>query len=73
MKTGTGNTMTKGNRTNHPSRRGVRLNPSKGGRTDRLEVRITPESKAALMELAKAAGVSAADLIEQWITEAGER
>jgi len=59
----------RGNRTNHPTRKGWKLTPSKGGRSDRLNIRITPRAKAALSEMAERQGKSTADLIETWIIE----
>jgi hypothetical protein len=44
--------------------------PHKGGRTASLHIRIRPEVLAKLKQIAKARGVSQADVIEKWIEEA---
>jgi predicted HicB family RNase H-like nuclease len=47
-----------------------KITPHKGGRTASLKVRIKPEVLAKLKQIAKARGVSQADVIEKWIEEA---
>lgn len=58
--------MPKGNRTNHPSRAGIKLKPSKHGRTERLHgIRITPEALARLNKIIEKSGKTRGD----WIIE----
>jgi len=48
-----------------------KVTPHKGGRDARLEIRINATLKARLQAIARAEGVSMADLIELWITQKG--
>ncbi len=39
----------------------------KGGRTARVDCRMTPKVKARFLEIAATRGVTPADLVEQWV------
>lgn len=45
------------------------ITPHKGGRTERLYVRLTPEHKIKLEIIANKKGVSHADVISDWIDQ----
>ncbi len=45
----------------------LKIKPHKGGRTARVEMRITPEKKSLFRFLAEARGISHADLLEEMI------
>lgn len=45
------------------------ITPHKGGRTARLDGRISPDIKELLKDMAKKEGVTIADLIERWVLE----
>jgi hypothetical protein len=42
------------------------ITPHKGGRTEQINLRATPETKANLEWLAEKAGISVADKIDRW-------
>jgi antitoxin component of RelBE/YafQ-DinJ toxin-antitoxin module len=48
------------------------IRPYKGGRTETINIRLTPDAKQGLEELAKSAGMTAADLIDWWVQRARE-
>ncbi len=48
---------------------GRRITPHKGGRTERLNIRITPEDKDFIHEVARLSGMSVADIIAWWIRQ----
>lgn len=56
-----GETMPKGNRTNHPPRQGVPITPSKGGRTKTKTFFLTEEEHRKLTQAIKKSGLSAND------------
>ena len=58
----------KGNTTNHPPRAGIKLIPSKGGRTKRHNFAMTPETFAKIQADAKAKGQS----LNDWLDEAAK-
>ena len=57
----------KGNRTNHPPREGVKLKPSKGGRTKRHNFAMTPEAFTKMQADAKVRGISLNDWLDEKI------
>lgn len=55
----------KGNKTNHPSRKGIKLKPEKPHKTERFpDVRLTPEELAMLNAILEYTGVTVAT----WLT-----
>lgn len=51
------------NLTNHPPRKGIAITAHKGGRTARIDFKVTPAEKAAIMQAAHDAGLSVADFV----------
>lgn len=49
-----------------------KITPHKGGRTKRIECRVSPEIKSDLQKIAEKLGVTIADLIEKWVKESNE-
>lgn len=49
-----------------------KITPHKGGRTERIFVRATPETKQALEEIVETTNKSAADLVEEWVKQTQE-
>jgi hypothetical protein len=43
------------------------IKPHKGGRSERVYLRCTPEIKAMLRQAIESTGLTAADLFEQWL------
>lgn len=52
-----------------PSRQGVSIRPHKGGRTERLEIRIEPDIKKLLLEQIQQTGESYSDWITRKVRE----
>lgn len=50
-----------------PSRKGVPITSHKGGRTDRIGVRVTPETKQMIQAMSEAHDLTMADVVEQAI------
>lgn len=46
-----------------------KITPHKGGRTERVYIRVTPKTKALAEQLARATNKTIADLFEQWVNE----
>ncbi len=45
-----------------------KITPHKGGRTERLGIRITPANKERLRLAAELSGISVADVIGHWVS-----
>lgn len=58
------------NKTNHPSRKGVPIKPSKGGRTKRYTFSMTPEDWTELNRQTQVANVSLNDWLHNAIHHA---
>lgn len=43
------------------------ISPHKGGRTERVDIRATPEIKRKLAEIKRLTGKTAADLLEEFV------
>lgn len=56
--------MPKGNRTNHPSRAGIKLTPHKGGKTEHVFIVTTPETKERFQKLLAKRGLSMTDWLK---------
>lgn len=61
--------MPKGNRTNHPSRAGIKLIAPKGHTAWINRMRVTPESAAQFTEIVNKLGVSRSEWIQAKIRE----
>jgi hypothetical protein len=44
-----------------------KIKPHKGGRTERLYIRCTPDTKKTLKKIAEKEGITPPDLIEKWV------
>ena len=60
----------KGNKINHPNRKGVKITPYKGGRSAQLHIAVKPEIKAALQKLSMENNETPGDTLERLILEA---
>jgi hypothetical protein len=49
------------------------ITPHKGGRTERINCRVTPKIKNMFLDLVKRCGLQQSDLLEQLIIEKHER
>lgn len=57
----------KGRVTNLSALKKKKIRAHKGGRTARVDCRMTPAVKERFLEIAEARGVTPADLVEKWV------
>jgi len=70
MNSNRSNTETGSSNAARKSRKGLKITPHKGGRTERFEARLTPEEKRMIVESIKNSGLSAADWLIQIVQQA---